>query len=94
MCLCGPRVETDPYIIDIGTNGKWGYYRQFDKSYSGKCAAIWGLLKTNLASNLIGFGVDNVSIFQGTKITITIQLRKKHAPSCLGFAVLPIIQIL
>jgi len=33
-----------------------------------------GLLKTNLASNLIGFGVDGVSIFQGTKIIVTTQL--------------------
>jgi len=53
-----------------------------------------GLLKTNLASNLIGFGVDGVSIFQGTKIIVTTQLWKKHAPSCLGCVVLPIIQIL
>ncbi len=43
-----------------------------------------GLLEFELASKLISFGANGVSIFQGAKIGVTTQLKEKFSPYMLG----------
>ncbi len=43
-----------------------------------------GLSKSNLASKLISFGVDGVSVFYGAKNGVTTQLKEKFALYMLG----------
>ncbi len=43
-----------------------------------------GLSKFDLASKLVCFGVDGVTTFQGSKIGVTVELKKNHAPLMLG----------
>jgi hypothetical protein len=44
-----------------------------------------GLSKFDLVSKFISCGVDGVSIFQGAKIGVTIQLWEKLSLKCLGY---------
>jgi hypothetical protein len=67
-------METNPYIVDIVVVGKWGYCKQFNKSYSGKCATIWGAFSNYLTSKLINFGANMVLNFQGAKTCVITQL--------------------
>jgi hypothetical protein len=39
-----------------------------------------GLFEGDLASSLVCFTVDGVTIFQGLKIRVTLQLTDKHVP--------------
>jgi hypothetical protein len=39
-----------------------------------------GLIREEIASKLVCFGVDGVSTFQGHKSGVTTQIREKYAP--------------
>jgi len=41
---------------------------------------LGGLLVVDVANKVVCFGVDSVTIFQGLKIGVTIQLMNKHNP--------------
>jgi hypothetical protein len=43
-----------------------------------------GLSEFPLVSKLICFGIDGVTTFQGSKISVIVQLKENHAPLMLG----------
>jgi hypothetical protein len=43
-----------------------------------------GLSEGDLASRLVCFAVDGMTIFQGLKTRVTVQLVDKHAPFVIG----------
>jgi hypothetical protein len=40
--------------------------------------------KINLANKVVCFGVNGITIFQGLKISVTIQFTNKHCPFLIG----------
>ncbi len=43
-----------------------------------------GMSKINIANKVVYFGANSVTIFQGLKISVTIQLVNKHRPFVVG----------
>jgi hypothetical protein len=44
-----------------------------------------GLLVVDVVNKVVCFGANNVTIFQGLKTSVTIQLMNKHNPFIIGF---------
>jgi hypothetical protein len=45
---------------------------------------LGGLLVVDLANKVVRFGVDGVTIFEGLRTSVTIQLMNKHNPFLVG----------
>jgi hypothetical protein len=48
------------------------------------CIIFGGMSKIDIANKVVYFGVDNVTIFQGLKTNVIVQLVNKHCPFVLG----------
>jgi len=48
------------------------------------CTIFGGMSKIDIANKVVYFGVDNVTIFQGLKTNVIVQLVNKHCPFVLG----------
>jgi hypothetical protein len=42
------------------------------------CSLFGGMLKIDVVNKVVSFGVNSVTVFQGLKIGVTIQLVSKH----------------
>lgn len=50
-----------------------------------KSLLLYGVFsKSNLVLKLVCFGIDSVTMFQGSNTRVTMQLKEKHAPLLLG----------
>jgi hypothetical protein len=75
-CLCDKRMEETPHFVELAKDDWWIYCQQFDFFIIQNLIEFRGLNEVNIATKLIYFGVDEVTIF----CDVTIQFMQKHVP--------------
>jgi hypothetical protein len=71
--------------FDIKANfGRNSSVNNLTKVIMGSLLIYNGLSDFPLASKLVCFGIDGLITFQGSKISVIVQLKENHAPLMLG----------